>query len=140
MWANKVGTVRGKDGELLVAGNYEPAWTKARCTYTVVRSFIDKLWKAYKLSDQACEEYIYLARDGVPYRKRNLDECREKARQLKTEREVAERVRRIQGNPSIYQPFKAVPEAQGWLRLFQHDALRYPLLLVHALSYCGKTE
>lgn len=140
VWANKEGTARGKDGGLLVAGNYEPAWTKARCTYTVAGSFLDKLFKAYKLSEQVYEEYLYLARDGVSYRKRNLDECREKARELKIERDVAERVKRIRGNPSIYQPFKTVSEAQAWLQFFQKDALRYPLLLVHAPSYCGKTE
>ena len=140
VWANKEGTARGKDGGLLVAGNYEPAWTKARCTYAVAGSFLDKLFRAYKLSEDVYEEYVYLARDGVSYRKRNLDECREKARQLKTERDVAERVKRIRGNPAIYQPFKAVSEAKAWLQLFQKDALRYPLLLVHAPSYCGKTE
>jgi curved DNA-binding protein CbpA len=121
VWANKVGTVRGAGGELLVAGNYEPAWTKARCTYTVVGSFLDKLFKAYKLSEQVYEEYVYLARDGVPYRKRNLDECKEKARELRMERDVAERVARIRSNPAIYQPFKAMPEAQVWLQLFQED-------------------
>ena len=121
VWANKVGTVHGADGKIFVAGNYEPAWTKARCTYTVGGSFLDKLWKAYKLSEQVYEDYVYLARDGVLYRKRNLDECREKARELKIERDVAERVKRIRSNPGIYQPFAAVHEAQEWLLLFLKD-------------------
>jgi curved DNA-binding protein CbpA len=140
VWANKVGTVRGGDGELLVAGNYEPAWTRAQCTYTVAGSFLDKLFKAYKLSEDVYEEYVYLARDGVSFRKRNLDECRERARELRTQQEVATRTKRIRENPRIYQPFKTVPEAQRWLKLFQEDALRYPLLVVSAPSYCGKTE
>ena len=84
-------------------------------------SFLDKLFKAYKLSEQVYEDYVYLARDGVLYRKRNLDECREKARELKIERDVAERVKRIRSNPGIDQPFAAVHEAQEWLLLFLKD-------------------
>ena len=140
VWANKCGTVRDAEGKLLVAGNYEPAWTKALYTYTVAGSFLDKLFKAYKLSMDSYEEYVFLSRDGVCYRKRNLDECREKARELQTGREVEERTKRIRANPAIYQPFKQVPEALIWLQFFLKDALRYPLLVVHAPSYCGKTE
>ena len=51
-----------------------------------------------------------------------------------------ERVKSIRSNPALYQPFKPVLEAQTWLKLFLHDALRYPLLVAHAPSYCGKTE
>ena len=40
----------------------------------------------------------------------------------------------------MYTPFKEVPEAQRWLDLFKHDRMRYPLLLVHATSFSGKTE
>ena len=71
VWANKVGTVRGGDGELLVAGNYQPAWADAQSTYPVAGSFLDKLFKAYKLSEDVYEEYLYLCRDGVSFRKRN---------------------------------------------------------------------
>jgi curved DNA-binding protein CbpA len=71
VWANKVGTVRGGDGDLLVAGNYQPAWTDAQSTYPVAGAFLDKLFKAYKLSEDVYEEYLYLCRDGVSFRKRN---------------------------------------------------------------------
>ena len=40
----------------------------------------------------------------------------------------------------MYQPFGRVPQAEQWLDLFTQDALRYPLLLVHAPSFTGKTE
>ena len=43
-------------------------------------------------------------------------------------------------NPAIYQPYKPVPEAEFFLGCFQKDALRYPLLVVHAPSFAGKTE
>ena len=39
-----------------------------------------------------------------------------------------------------YTPFGQVPEADEWLKLFTQDALRYPVLLVHAPSYAGKSE
>ena len=70
VWANKVGTVRGGDETLLVAGNYQPAWTDAQSTYPVAGSFLDKLFRAYKLSEDVYEEYVYLCRDGVSFRKR----------------------------------------------------------------------
>ena len=37
VWANKRSTVRGADEKLLVAGNYEPAWTEGRNTCTGYR-------------------------------------------------------------------------------------------------------
>ena len=140
VFANKEGTVRNASGELLVAGNYEPAWTDARCKYTVKGQWLDSLFKAHKLSFETYDDYVHLARDGVPYRKRNLDACLERAKEKKQRQEMQERIQRIQSNPEVYQPFKAVPEAQAWLELFKKDALRYPLLVVHAPSYCGKTE
>ena len=33
-----------------------------------------------------------------------------------------------------------VPEVTAWLQLFQHDALRYPVLLLLGQSMSGKTE
>ena len=53
---------------------------------------------------------------------------------------LAERTKRIRSNPEIYTPFGPVPEAQEWLAIFTRDALRYPVLLVHAPSYAGKSE
>ena len=44
VFANKEGTVRNASGELLVAGNYEPAWTDARCKYTVKGQWLDSLF------------------------------------------------------------------------------------------------
>ena len=140
VWANKEGTARNSSGDLLVAGNYEPAWTQAKFTYAVSGPWLDKLFKGYKLSMDTYDEYVHLARDGVPYRKRNLEACRERAQELQTKREVEERIKRIRGNPAVYQPFKQVLEAQEWLKLFSSDQLRYPLLVVFAPSFAGKTE
>jgi hypothetical protein len=140
VWADRVGTARNDGGDPLVAGNYEPAWTKAKFTYSVAGSFLDKLFKAHKLDFDTYDGYVHLARDGVPYRSRNLQACRERAQQQETEREVQERIKRIRSNPSLYQPFKPVPEALEWLESFKKDAMRFSLLVVHAPSYTGKTE
>jgi len=140
VWANKVGTGRDHAGELCVAGNYQPAWTGGKHTYPVSGRWLDSLFKAYKLSEDVYDDYIHLARDGTCYRKRNLEACRERAREVKSAKEVEERIKRIRSNPDVYQPFQTVPEALAWLKLFEKEALRYPLLLVHAPSYSGKTE
>ena len=60
------------------------------------------------------------------------------------ERELAQRIdertKRIKANPSLYQPFGKVAEVEEWLALFQKDAFRYPVLVVHAPSRAGKSE
>ena len=140
VWADKEGTARSETGDPCVAANYWPAWTKERCTYAVQGRWVDSLLRAYKLSMDTYEEYIFLARDGVIYRKRNLDACRERALEKEMAKEVEERTKRIRSNPALYQPFREVPEALEWLQLFRYDALRYPVLLVHAPSHSGKTE
>eukprot|EP00973_Karenia_brevis_P037378 5152222-Karenia_brevis.AAC.1 len=72
---------------------------------------------------------MYLCRDGIPHRKRNLEAAKARENELTLKREVEERTARLRSNPALYQPFKPVPEAQAWLALFKQDALRYPLLL-----------
>ena len=36
--------------------------------------------------------------------------------------DVEERVKRIRGNPALYQPFNKVPEAEAWLQIFNDFA------------------
>lgn len=43
---------------------------------------------------------------------------------------VEERVRRIRSNPQVYKPFPRAPQAKEWLKLFETDALRYPIMVV----------
>ena len=96
--------------------------------------------KAYKLSLQTYEDYVFLACDGVCFRKRNIDAIRAKRDEVELKREIEERAKRLRADRSVYQPFAAVPEAELWKELFAHDALRYPLLVVLAPSHVGKTE
>ena len=91
--------------------------------------WLDNLWKARKLTLNVYERYVNLSRDGVVFRKRNLDAARETERELAEQAELAERVKRVRGNPELFQPFPEVPQATEWLRGFQLDQLRYPVLV-----------
>jgi hypothetical protein len=140
VWADKLGTVRLPSGALCVAGNYAPAWTDTKCKYQVLGAWAEKLWKQYKLSDEQYQEYLYQTKDGLPARLRNLEVYQEWKRKRAHEKAVEERTKRIRGNPELYQPFPRVQEAEDWLELFKVERCRYPVLLVHAPSYAGKTE
>ena len=78
VFANKIGTVLDEANLPCVAGNYMPAWvtTVGIDTYRVQGRWPEALWKHYKLEDHMYEQYLYLARDGVQARKRNLDACK----------------------------------------------------------------
>ena len=150
-WANKKGTVIDEGGRLCRAGNCEPAWTraegsdlqgarKANHKYTVSGDWPRKLWQEYKLEATVFEEYLYLCKDKIAANKRSLElhQSWERVRDLK--KAIKERTKRIKSNPSLFTPFGSVPEAEQWLNEFSHDALRYPVLLVHAPSFAGKSE
>ena len=151
VWCNKVGTLVDFGGNVCRAGNCEPAWAKLVGTdlqggakkvhhYRVAAEWPRKLWQEFKLNDAVYEEYLFLCRDKVAANKRNLDVYRSWQKERDLERAVVERTQRIRSNPSLYTPFQRVPEADAWLNLFSDDALRYPVLVVHAPSYAGKSE
>ena len=151
VWANKRGTVVDLSGNLCRAGNSEPAWAKefgsdlrsrGKVThkYKVSGEWARKLWQEYKLTDDVFEEYLYLCKDKLAANKRNFELFRTWKRERELADRVQERTARIKANPNLYQPFGRVPEAEEWLALFQEDALRYPVLVVHAPSRAGKSE
>ena len=125
-----------------VAGNYWPCWEKGngRFTYRVLGKWPEDLWKGRKLNHATYERYLWLCRDNVVTRKRNLDAVRDHEHTLEVQSELSERSKRIRGNVSIFKPFARVAAADQWLELFKSDALRYPILVVHGPSMCGKTE
>jgi hypothetical protein len=139
-WADKIGTQRDENGNECTAGDYEPCWTDATCTYAVQGRWAENLWKARKLDTETYNQYLFLCRDGVVYRKRNLDACTEREAELAQNLQIADRVQRIRGNPELYRPFPPVPEATDWLAVLKEDRLRYPLLVVLGPSSTGKTE
>ena len=141
VWADKIGTARTAGGDQCVDGNCHPAWVAGALNkYVVSGRWLDKLLRAYKLSVDKYEEYMYLARDGVAYRKRNLDMIRARLNEEAEQREIAETIAEIRNDPDVYVPFKPVPEVQPWLDAFRKKALRYPVLLIHGASRSGKTE
>ena len=140
VWADKLGTARTDTGSLCVEGNRQPAWTEARHKYAVKGAWLDKLLKAYKLSLEVYESYVYLSRDGVCFRLRNLAALKAKDEETRLKQELEQRTKRLRSNPAVYQEFGVVPEAVAWLSTFASEKLRYPVLLVHAPSHTGKTE
>ena len=141
VWANKRGTVRDAQGSLCVAANYEPAWTNAKQTYAVKAEWPEKLWHEYKLDDLVYfNEYLFLCKDKVAAKKRNFEAFRAWHKSQKLDREVEERTVRIRDNPDLYQPYREVALAQEFLELFKHEAMHYPVLVVHAPSFAGKSE
>ena len=140
VFADKEGTATDGREQLCVAGNRQPAWTNALHKYSVKGAWLDKLLRAYKLSLATYEKYLFLCRDGVATRKRNLDLLKAKAEEETSQRTVEERTKRLRNNPALYERFKPVAEAETWLATFASERLRYPVLLVHAPSHTGKTE
>ncbi len=140
VWADKIGTERDAAGAPCVEGNYMPCWTGHKFKYPVRGRWIDSLWKAHKLSHDTYERYVYLARDGVMARIRNLTAVRENEKQQRQQQQIEERVLRIRNNAALFQPFPRVPVAVEWLKTFKADALRYAILVVLGASRSGKTE
>jgi hypothetical protein len=140
VWADKIGTVFGEDGLPLTDGNYLPCWTQSLLKYQVLGKWPETLWKQRKISGEVFERLLFQARDGVVSRHRNLRACQDQERAQAAQLAIEERVKRIRGNPQLYQPFPVLPAVQEWLRLFEKDALRYPILVVIGASRAGKTE
>ena len=137
VWADKEGTERNDSGQPCVEGDYQPVWTTARCRYAVLAKWCDSLWRQRKLSHERYEAYLYLAREGVLPRKRNLDAVREREHTLAEEEERVSATRRVRAR---FEAFELVPEAQKWLDLFKEERDRYPFLVVLGPSLTRKTE
>ena len=140
VWANKIGTARLSCGGLCVAGNYAPVWTDELFRYQVLGAWPEKLWKQRKVTTEVYKEYLYLTRDGVPARKRNLDAVVHEEERQELQALIANNTKRIRSNPELYKPFPEIAEVTAWLKLFEMDALRYPVLLLLGASMSGKTE
>jgi hypothetical protein len=140
VWADKLGTCRDADDKPCVAGNYAPCWTTEKLTYEVKGGWPEKLWKQRKLSSSQYKSYLYLSRDGVLARRRNLDEVQEEESRLEQQFEIEANTKRIRSNAALYKPFPTNTDAVAWLQLFLVDALRYPILIVLGASMTGKTE
>ena len=83
---------------------------------------------------------MFLCKDKIAAKKRNFEAFRVWHKSQELAKEVEQRTVRIRSNPSLYQPFRKVDQAHEFLELFKQDAMRYPVLVVHAPSFAGKSE
>ena len=140
VWADKIGTQRDSAGAVCVDGNYFPCWIRGAAKYVVQGRWSDSLWRARKLSHEVYERYIYLIREGVVVRKRNLDAVlAQEADDCEAEL-IAQNTKRIRENPALFTPFPEIPAAVSWLAFFNNDAMRYPMMIVVGPSHSGKTQ
>lgn len=140
VFADKVGTQRETDGRPCFEGNHVPVWVPAQqgqSRYAVLGKWCENLWKERKLDHDTYERYLYLTRDGVVSRKRNLEEVRTWEEEREEEEERAEATKSVKAS---FKPFEEVPAATAWLKLFDTRLDRYPFLVVLAPSRAGKTE
>ena len=140
VFADKRGTQKDRAGRACVDGNHFPAWVKAPAStgYHVPGRWPQALWQQHKLDHETYEEYVFLCRDGVLARKRNLDAVRQReedAAEAAERTATAKRVRR-----QTFVPFSTVPEVVVWQKAFEREVDRYPLLVLLAPSRSRKTE
>ena len=140
VFADKEGTQKDRDGRACVDGNHFPAWVKApeSSGYHVPGRWPQALWQQHKLAHETYEEYLFLCRDGVVARKRNLDAVRQReedAAEAAERMATAKRVRR-----QTFVPFTTVPEVVAWQAAFEREVDRYPFLVILAPSRSRKTE
>ena len=140
VWAEKTSSVYDDQGRPCTAGNYAPAWTDEVRTYAVLGKWLDSLFRSRKISLDVYEKYIYLARDGVVFRIKNVEAIREEEARVARQRTFAERTKRIRMNAELYKSYPPVPAASMWLSKYAVDWLRYPILVVIGPSFSGKTE
>lgn len=138
VFADKEGTQRDSKGRVCVEGNHQPVWTDALSRYQVLGKWAEDLWKRRKLSHAMYEKYLYACRDGVTFRKRNLDAVRQKEEEACEDMEREAATKRVRS--SIFVPFPEVPEVTAWLSRFQEEVDRYPFLVVLGPSRSRKTE
>ena len=141
VWADKVGTQREADGRPCFEGNHVPVWVpaaKGQSRYAVQGKWAESLWKERKLSHQTYQNYLYLSRDGVLPRKRNLEEVWRWEQEREQDREREDTARRVRAK--LFHPFPVLPAATAWLQMSNQELDRYPFLVILAPSRAGKTE
>ena len=140
VYADKEGTQRDAKGNVCVDGNHFPCWVKKKKAshYQVPGKWPLSLWQQHKLSHETYENYLFLCRDGVVGRKRNLDVVRQRAEEDEEDEERVATAKRVRLN--TFEPFPEVPEVTAWQKLFKKEVDRYPFLVVFGPSRSRKTE
>ena len=140
VFADKEGTQKDGAGQLCVDGNHVPCWVKAprSSRYQVMGKWPLSLWQQHKLSHDTYEEYLFLCRDSVLSRKRNLDAVRQRDEETAEAMERKATVKHVRA--TTFQAFTEVPEVATWQALFAQEVDRYPILVLLAPSRSRKTE
>lgn len=90
-----------KTGTLHTDGNYFPCWVDSARKYQVLGKWPETLWKQRTISSEVYERYLYLCRDGVVARRRNLQAVREEEERADAMKVIEARVKRIRENPEL---------------------------------------
>lgn len=100
-------------GNVLLATTYRHGFPRKECSGTGCSASGQRLCgnTTSSMICQTYEKYIYLTRDGVQPRKRNLDACKAWKEAAEEEAEMQAAVKRIRSNGAIYQSFPEVPAA-----------------------------
>ena len=119
VYADKLGTQRDHQGDLCVAGDYQPCWVAGCSKYQVLGKWADALWRQRKLSHRNYERYVFLCRENVLGRKRNLDAVREDEQTQADLKEIEAVTKKIRSNGRIYKAFPKVALVEAWLAMFK---------------------
>ena len=140
VYAAKEGTQHDKHGNICFEGNHVPCWEKTpkATRYQVLGKWPQSLWQQYKLSADNYEHYLFLCRDGVISRKRNLDVVRARAEEEEEAEQMAAATKRVRLN--TFTAFPKLPAVTKWLALFKIESDRYPFLILLGPSRSRKTE
>ena len=71
------------------------------------------------MSHDNYERYVFLCRDNVTGRKRNLDAVRGYEQTQAERKEIEAVTQKIRSNQRLYKPFPKVAQIDAWLALFQ---------------------
>ena len=85
------------------------------------------------------EAFVFVPH-GIVSGSENLEACQQHEEGIVLNLAVEERSLRMPSNPQLYQPLAKVSQAEEWLKLFEVDALRYPVMVVLGHTRTGKAE
>jgi hypothetical protein len=148
VWADKIGTLRNADGSPRVFSNIAAAWCRnpksrehatfkgAHHFYRVEPRWIDDLWSEDKLDDAVCKYYRMRAKKGLAAFSRNFELQQEMEQQ---EFEAAYMKGPTERVHKRRRKFLKIPPVEQWLRFFDEEEDRYPMLILYGESFSGKS-
>ena len=123
---------RKADRAISMQGDFLLCWTQSLKKCHVWGKWPETLWKQQKSTAAVCDELLYLSRDGVVSRSRNLHACRqhEESAVLSWRQESSEPGQPRQPRDLLCQPVPCVSAAaavQGWCFAMPNTSCPWPL-------------